>query len=84
MNRISLPGFIKILATLKENKNMPLNKVAHKIDMTYSHVLNTTNDMIKRGWLKVEKIGRKNEYTFTKSGDHVAELCIALIKEIDK
>lgn len=60
------------------NKPIIVSKLARKTNITYSHVVNLTNDLIKKKFIKPEKIGREKTLTLTQKGEKLRKLTIEI------
>ena len=63
-----------MLVELKNSKSeIYASSLAKQVDCTYSHVVKILQSMQKSGLVNIEKSGRLNILTLTKTGQEVAE-----------
>jgi len=63
-----------MLINLKNSKNeVYASSLAKQVDCTYSHVVKILQNMKNSGLINIEKSGRLNILTLTKTGSEIAE-----------
>lgn len=81
--KIPLARWIYIIVAIDRLKNIPLTRIARKLDMTQTWAHLVLVELEKKGLVEKYKIGRVNKLSFTEKGLTVLHACKILIREIE-
>jgi DNA-binding MarR family transcriptional regulator len=81
--KVLLDRWMYLLIALDKYKDESLNRISHRLDITYSWANRLFKEMENRTWLVVRKKGRELEYVLTPEGKEVVEICKKMVLKID-